>query len=91
MYAPAVELMLDWATGQQIDLRVLRPAVPTAGSMPVAEIRPVNLQLRMPPGMEANLEAQIERLHGLLDAAVRRCGGMGCRRSGRRWTMGHGT
>ncbi len=74
MYAPTVELTLDWATGRQLDLRVLRPGAPQPGEVPAVEVRPLIFQDRMSPELQADLDRQSDRLHTLLDAAVIRYG-----------------
>jgi hypothetical protein len=72
MYAPAVEVTLDWATGQQLDLRVLRAASPPAGETPVVAIRPIEFRVPLTAAVAEQLEAQMKRLDTLLEAAVRR-------------------
>ena len=74
MYAPVVEITLDWATGRQLDLRVMGTATPPPGEASVAAIRPLLFQSRLTPELTSKLDIQVNRLGTLLDAVVVRYG-----------------
>ena len=76
MFAPAVEITLDWATGRQLELRVLRPPGSTAEDAPAIPIRSHVFQGPLTAALEQELDAQMQRLDTLLDAAVRRYGAL---------------
>lgn len=67
---PAAELTIDWATGEQLELRVL----PTAGTGERVAARALRFQERMTPELTHQLELQKARLDGLLEVAVSRYG-----------------
>ena len=74
MCAPTVEITLDWATGRQLDLRVLDATASSAKDVPVVAIRPLLFQVPLTPALAEQLEGEIRRLDMLLEAVVRRYG-----------------
>ena len=72
MHAPAAELTLDWATGRQLDLRVLRAPLAPAADVPVAPVRGLSFQVPLTPELAQQLDVQMARLDVLLEAAVAR-------------------
>lgn len=72
MLPPTVELILDWATGRQLDLRVLDKTAPEQASG--VAVRPLVFQMPLTDALKEQIEGQVHRLEMLLEPTVSRYG-----------------
>ena len=73
MLPPTLELILDWATGQQLDLRVLDKPAASEQASGVA-LRPLLFQMPLTNELKAQINGQVQRLEMLLEPTVSRYG-----------------
>lgn len=72
MLPPTLELVLDWETGAQLELRVLESA--DLASKPTVAVRPLTFQMPLNDDLRGQIAGQVQRLEMLMEPVVARYG-----------------